>query len=94
MVANAKAKYSAHKLRHFFASMALKDKMPIKELQHHLGHKHASMTLDVYEHLFSVADEEQKRMAALGEKVFGPSLQAKPIFLQAENPKLLIQPEK
>jgi integrase len=80
VAANWKPKYSAHKLRHFFASAALQDKIPIKELQHHLGHKHASMTWDVYGHLFSVSDEEQKRMAALGERIFGPPVASKTDF--------------
>ena len=37
-----------HDLRHSYAVAALRAKMDVKSVQHNLGHKKASMTLDVY----------------------------------------------
>lgn len=37
-----------HDLRHSYAVAAIRAKMDVKSVQHNLGHKQASMTLDVY----------------------------------------------
>ncbi len=42
-----------HDLRHTAASLAISCGANIKAIQHMLGHKTASMTLDVYGHLYT-----------------------------------------
>lgn len=56
---------TVHDLRHTFASLAVKAGANVKALQNALGHANASMTLDVYSHLFN--DD----LDALGEKLGG-----------------------
>jgi hypothetical protein len=41
-----------HDLRHTCASLMIREGASIKAVQHHLGHKSASITLDRYGHLF------------------------------------------
>ncbi|WP_431869289.1 tyrosine-type recombinase/integrase [Nocardiopsis eucommiae] len=41
-----------HKLRHTTASLAIAAQTDVKVVQHMLGHKSATVTLDVYGHLF------------------------------------------
>jgi integrase len=41
-----------HDLRHPCASLLIREGASIKAVQHHLGHKSASITLDRYGHLF------------------------------------------
>jgi integrase len=41
-----------HDLRHTCASLLIREGTSIKAVQHHLGHKSASITLDRYGHLF------------------------------------------
>ena len=41
-----------HNLRHTCASLLIREGASIKAVQHHLGHKSASITLDRYGHLF------------------------------------------
>jgi integrase len=41
-----------HDLRHTCASLLIREGASIKAVQHHLGHKSASITLDRYGHLF------------------------------------------
>ncbi|MFJ6483096.1 tyrosine-type recombinase/integrase [Streptomyces sp. NPDC091682] len=49
--ANGKPKYTPHSLRHFFASTALANGIPIHEVSRWLGHKSIKTTVDVYGHL-------------------------------------------
>ncbi|MGW2863100.1 tyrosine-type recombinase/integrase [Streptomyces cinnamoneus] len=49
--ANGKPKYTPHSLRHFFASTALANGIPIHEVSRWLGHKSIKITADVYGHL-------------------------------------------
>jgi integrase len=53
-----------HDLRHLHASLAIKQGMDAKMLAERLGHSRASMTLDVYTHLF----EEQRQKSAVNLK--------------------------
>jgi integrase len=46
-----KAKYTPGSLRHFFASTALANGVPIREVSRWLGHKSIKATVDVYGHL-------------------------------------------
>jgi integrase len=60
-----------HALRHFYASTLISAGCTVKEVQERLGHRSASMTLDVYSHLWP-SDEERTRTvtdSALG-KIF------------------------
>jgi integrase len=47
-----------HDLRHTCASLLIREGASIKAVQHHLGHKSASITLDRYGHLFPDADTQ------------------------------------
>jgi integrase len=49
--ANGKPKYTPHALRHFFASTALANGIPIHEVSRWLGHKSIKTTVDIYGHL-------------------------------------------
>jgi integrase len=49
--ADGTAKYTPHSLRHFFASTALANGVPIHEVSRWLGHKSIKTTVDIYGHL-------------------------------------------
>ncbi|MFE2104349.1 tyrosine-type recombinase/integrase [Kitasatospora sp. NPDC059463] len=49
--AEGNPKYTPHSLRHFFASAALANGVPIHEVSHWLGHKSIKTTVDIYGHL-------------------------------------------
>jgi integrase len=72
-----------HLLRHFYVSTLIAAGRSVKEVQERLGHASASMTLDVYAHLWP-SDEDQTRAVTdrvLGE-VFDP---ARSRILRAED---------
>ncbi|WP_328750261.1 site-specific integrase [Streptomyces sp. NBC_00285] len=48
---DGKAKYTPGSLRHFFASTALANGVPIREVSRWLGHKSIKTTVDIYGHL-------------------------------------------
>ncbi|MGW7239944.1 tyrosine-type recombinase/integrase [Streptomyces sp. NPDC054804] len=48
---DGKAKYTPSSLRHFFASTALANGVPIREVSRWLGHKSIKTTVDIYGHL-------------------------------------------
>ena len=48
--ANLPSKYTVHTLRHTFATINLKNKVPAKIVQDMLGHSKISTTLDIYSH--------------------------------------------
>lgn len=48
---NGKPKYTPHSLRHFFASTALANGVPIHEVSRWLGHRNIKTTVDTYGHL-------------------------------------------
>jgi integrase len=65
-----KAKYSLHKLRHFYASLCINRKIdgglewPIKVVSERLGHASIRMTADTYGHLFPRGDDQAELAAA------------------------------
>jgi integrase len=66
-----KAKYTGlHSLRHFYASWCINRKedgglgLPLKVVQHRLGHASMQMTADVYGHLFPSGDDGAELAAA------------------------------
>jgi integrase len=68
---HGKAKYTGlHSLRHFYASWCINRKadggleLPLKIVQHRLGHKSIHMTADVYGHLFPSGDDGAELAAA------------------------------
>lgn len=58
-----------HLLRHHYASLLIREGESVKTVQDRLGHTSATMTLDVYGHLWP-ADEDRTRTAV--DKVLGP----------------------
>jgi integrase len=68
---NGEAKYTGlHALRHFYASWCINRKedgglgLPLKVVQHRLGHSTIQMTADVYGHLFPSTDDGAELAAA------------------------------
>jgi integrase len=64
VVTRGKAKYTGlHSLRHFYASWCINRKedgglgLPLKMVQHRLGHSTIQMTADIYGHLFPSGDD-------------------------------------
>jgi integrase len=56
-----------HQLRHFYASLLIRNGESIKVVQERLGHSSATMTLDVYSHLWpDPNDEDRTRQAVDG----------------------------
>ncbi|WP_158679825.1 site-specific integrase [Deinococcus sp. NW-56] len=70
-----------HDLRHTFATLALRLKVPVEVVSKKLGHARVSITLDIYRH---VLDNEQREHAV---DVFAPSSPPPPV--QASTPALL-----
>jgi integrase len=70
-------KFGFHALRHACASLMIEQGWPVKKLQAILGHSSISMTMDVYGHLFTKAEDdvalfdkmEQDLMAAQAKQV-------------------------
>ena len=58
------AKYSPHKLRHFFASWMIDQGAGQKELQELMGHDQSTRTADLYGHWFRDDTKLRARMAA------------------------------
>lgn len=56
MTRSGKLIYTAHSLRHFFASTALANNIPILDVSRWLGHKSFKVTADIYGHLVPNAD--------------------------------------
>jgi integrase len=59
--------FTFHDLRHYFASLLIASGADIKTVQARMRHANASMTLDVYGHLWPDADESTK--AAVGAAI-------------------------
>jgi len=71
VVTKGNAKYTGlHSLRHFYASWCINRKedgglgLPLKVVQHRLGHSSIQMTADVYGHLFGNGDDGTELAAA------------------------------
>lgn len=55
---DGKASYGFHALRHAAASMMIEQEWPVKKIQVILGHSSVTMTMDVYGHLFTRAEDD------------------------------------
>lgn len=67
--ADGTPKYTPHSLRHFFASTALANGIPIHEVSRWLGHKSIKTTVDIYGHLVPAAWD---RCRAIMQKAMRP----------------------
>jgi integrase len=56
--------YTLHDLRHFLASGLIADGCDVVTVQHALGHSSASITLNVYSHLWPKAEDRTRAAAA------------------------------
>lgn len=72
---DGKAKYSLHKLRHFFATWLIKRGCPIKRLQYFMGHATAAMTLDTYGHFYKDRKDDRAQLEAAEAALLGSSRQ-------------------
>jgi integrase len=85
IVVHGKPKYTPHSLRHFFASWAIKQGYPPKELQVLLGHARIGITYDTYGHLFADLEDAHVRFANSEQALLGhPDLQQKSPVLQQQ----------
>jgi integrase len=74
---DGKPKFGFHALRHTCATLMIEQGWPVKKIQAILGHSSISMTMDVYGHLFTKAEDdvalfdkmEQDLMAAQAKQV-------------------------
>jgi integrase len=64
VVAEGKAKYGIHALRHFFASWAIERGFSPKRVQDLLGHSSIQMTFDTYGHLFPSLEDDHAKFEA------------------------------
>jgi len=60
--ADLSADLSLHDLRHFFASLVIRQGADVKLVQSRLGHAPAQTTLDVYGHLWPDHDDRTRSM--------------------------------
>jgi integrase len=56
--------FTLHDLRHFFASGLIADGCDVVTVRHALGHSSASITLNVYSHLWPKAEDRTRAAAA------------------------------
>jgi site-specific recombinase XerD len=68
--AGIEARYSFHSLRHFAASIFIEQGATVKRVQEIMGHSTSQITLDIYSHLFTSHDDDQKMLAAAEAAVF------------------------
>jgi integrase len=68
-----KAKYTMHKLRHFFASWAIDARFRPDQVKAMIGHANISTTYDIYGHLFPSNEEDQKKLAEAEAALFATS---------------------
>ncbi|MEV8320415.1 site-specific integrase [Streptomyces sp. NPDC059900] len=80
--ADGTPKYTPHSLRHFFASTALANGIPIHEVSRWLGHKSIKTTVDIYGHLVPAAWD---RCRAIMQKAMRPDSVMAPVVV-AEQP--------
>jgi len=52
---------TVHQLRHQCASLLFATGADVKQVQHHLGHSRASVTLDIYGHLLAESNQDMAR---------------------------------
>ena len=68
-VAGLSDEITLHDLRHFYASLLIRNGASVKTVQARLGHKSAQETLDTYGHLWPDADEQTRNI--LNEALVG-----------------------
>ena len=68
-VAGLSDEITFHDLRHFYASLLIRNGASVKTVQARLGHKSAQETLDTYGHLWPDADEQTRNI--LNEALVG-----------------------
>jgi integrase len=66
---SGKPKYKFHSLRHFYASIMIEARTPIKRLQDLIGHASIAVTMDIYGHLFPPGEDETQRINGAVESV-------------------------
>lgn len=64
---DGKPKYGFHALRHAAASMMIEQAWPVKKIQAILGHSSITMTMDVYGHLFTRAEDDVELFGKMEE---------------------------
>ncbi len=69
VTADGKAKYSMHKLRHFFATAQSEGGASLKDVQVWMGHSSFQMTSDVYGHKFTDKEGDAAKLLAAEAKV-------------------------
>jgi integrase len=68
---NGAAKYGMHALRHACASLWIENGMNAKRIQKLMGHSTIQMTFDVYGHLFTDGDADQRAAEDIQFKLLG-----------------------
>jgi integrase len=64
------ARYKFHALRHAAASLFIESGMNPKGVQTVMGHSSITVTYDVYGHLFTDDDADQRAMRTIEERLF------------------------
>ena len=64
---DGKPKHGFHALRHAAASMMIEQNWPVKKIQAILGHSSITMTMDVYGHLFTRAEDDVELFGKMEE---------------------------
>ncbi|MFF8615176.1 tyrosine-type recombinase/integrase [Streptomyces sp. NPDC015350] len=75
---DGKAKYTPRSLRHFFASNALANGVPIHEVSRWLGHRSVKTTVDIYAHLLPSAWERCREVLQRSMRPVTPNVMSLP----------------
>ncbi|MFE4058404.1 tyrosine-type recombinase/integrase [Streptomyces sp. NPDC059096] len=75
---DGKAKYTPRSLRHFFASTALANGVPIHEVSRWLGHRSVKTTVDIYGHLLPGAWERCRKVLQRSMRPVPPDVTSPP----------------
>jgi integrase len=68
---NGEPKYGMHALRHACASLWIENGMNTKRIQKLMGHSTIQMTFDVYGHLFTDGDADQRAAEDIQVRLLG-----------------------
>ncbi|MFI8129614.1 tyrosine-type recombinase/integrase [Streptomyces diastaticus] len=75
---DGKAKYTPRSLRHFFASTALANGVPIHEVSRWLGHRSVKTTVDIYGHMLPGAWERCREVLQRSMRPLSPDVKSLP----------------
>ncbi|MFJ4911308.1 tyrosine-type recombinase/integrase [Streptomyces sp. NPDC088726] len=75
---DGKAKYTPRSLRHFFASTALANGVPIHEVSRWLGHRSVKTTVDIYGHLLPSAWDRCRDVLQRAMRPVSPDATSRP----------------